>query len=576
MTRPIVIAAALLVAALAAPALPPLGTIITIAPATNPNTVALRHCDYDGAFMPVEPTNDDFLFTIVPALSGAPLPAVSFRSTNFPAQHLTLKHAAPPVGSRIGIAAVAPADAAEASWTVTTTGAPDGSVTLAPLAPALVGSRLTFAATNSGPCNAARPSGDATLAAAGDAPRQALLLGKAPTPGPTPSPAPAPSPIPVALTVDARAIDHVIPREFKSCHFDPGFATSPAAWSSNMIYGQAFVKGPSSIYAWADVSTATGSAALDNATIMNALVVPPAATLALTKTGGAGVVGWANRGEGGEGLVFEAAREYEGYAMVLAPRGGDVVFAIGDRNANTTLATTTITVAASPVWQRVAFANLVPTAGTTCVGIAFASDATIDCGRAPSDGMNPGIICVRCGGEFSVGLASIGAIHVGFVTLQPGAWGRFAGLPVLKSGTDMLQRLGFGGIRQGGSVSQSLRWKDWRGAPEARAAMSHVWGPTLVAPWGPFEFLDMANALNVTPILTLAWDLNTVRLLRPLRPAVSVRALNACPHRTRNRPAICLIPPSPPPTSPPGRRLGRPRRLPLCRRDDGVGPRARR
>lgn len=243
---------------------------------------------------------------------------------------------------------------------------------------------------------------------------------------------------------------------------------------------------------------------------MNPLVpIQPAATLALTKTGGTGIVGWSNRGEGAEGLVFEAARDYEGYVMALAPAGGDLVVSIADRNSNTTLATQTLSVAASPAWQRVDFSGLVPSAATACVGIAFGSDPTIDCGRVPSDGMNPGIICVRCGGEFVVGLASVGVVHIGFVTVQPGAWGRLGDLPVLKSGTDMLTQMGFGAIRQGGSVSQSFRWKDWRGQPHARAAMSHVWGPTLVAPWGPFEFLDMANALDITPILTLAWDLNT-------------------------------------------------------------------
>ena len=76
------------------------------------------------------------------------------------------------------------------------------------------------------------------------------------------------------------------------------------------------------------------------------------------------------------------------------------------------------------------------------MGIPFGSDPTIDCGPAPTAGENPGIVCVRCGGEFAVGLASEGSVHVGFVTLQPGAWGRFGDLPVLKSGSDMIQRMG--------------------------------------------------------------------------------------------------------------------------------------
>lgn len=78
-------------------------------------------------------------------------------------------------------------------------------------------------------------------------------------------------------------------------------------------------------------------------------------------------------------------------------------------------------------------------------------------------------------------------------------------------------------IRQGGTVSQSFRWKDWRGVPWQRASMQaspryggardvksccslpllslqHVWGDSLVSGWGLFEFIDMAEALDITPV----------------------------------------------------------------------------
>jgi hypothetical protein len=284
------------------------------------------------------------------------------------------------------------------------------------------------------------------------------------------------------------------------------------AWTSTLIYGQGFPPNePAKVSAWHDVSAAQGSAAMDASVVMNPNVSPPAATLALTKTGGEGIVGWANRGIGGEGLVFAAGKDYEGYAVVLAPSGGELQVALRDRSANATLAAATLQVAASPAWQRVAFSGLTPSAGTGCAGIAFGSDPGVDCGEAPKPGMNPGIVCVRCDGEVSLGLSSVGALHVGFFTLQPGAWGRLGDQPVLRAGADMLQAMGFRSIRQGGSVSYSLRWKDWRGPPEQRAAMNHVWGPDLVAPWGPFEFIDMANALDVKPIVTLACDLNSAQ-----------------------------------------------------------------
>jgi len=288
------------------------------------------------------------------------------------------------------------------------------------------------------------------------------------------------------------------------------------AWASTLVYGQGFVNGPTSIRvpAWYDVTTAAGgSAALDPSVIMNPNVVPPAPTLRVDMGGSTtGFAGWANRGIGGEGLVFEAGgKDYEGYVMILVPTGGPaatLTISMNDRTSNTTLATTSLQVPPSPTWQRIPFSGLTPSAPTTCTGIPFDSDPTVDCGQAPKPGMNPGIVCVKCGGEVTFGVTS-GAAHLGFVTLEPGSWGRFQDLPVLKSGTDMIQRMGFKSIRQGGSVSYSLRWKDWRGAPEQRAAMNHIWGPDLVAPWGPFEFIDMANAMNIMPIVTLACDLDT-------------------------------------------------------------------
>lgn len=59
-------------------------------------------------------------------------------------------------------------------------------------------------------------------------------------------------------------------------------------------------------------------------------------------------------------------------------------------------------------------------------------------------------------------------------------------------------------------MSRTFRWKHWRGAPWNRASMQHVWGDSLVGGWGPFEFIDMCNALNIVPVITLAYDLNSV------------------------------------------------------------------
>ena len=60
-----------------------------------------------------------------------------------------------------------------------------------------------------------------------------------------------------------------------------------------------------------------------------------------------------------------------------------------------------------------------------------------------------------------------------------------------------------------GTVSQSFRWKDWRGPAWNRPSAQHTWGAELLAGWGPFEVVDMCNALDITPVLTLAYEANT-------------------------------------------------------------------
>jgi len=150
---------------------------------------------------------------------------------------------------------------------------------------------------------------------------------------------------------------------------------------------------------------------------------------------------------------------------------------------------------------------LSPTAPAACGAIAPGSDATVDCGNM---GPNPGHICIRCAGEFVVGLAAPGSAHIGFSQLVPGAWGSFAGLPVSRLGVETLMQMGITTIRQGGTVSQSFKWKDWIpvSQPWLRPSMGHTWGDSLIGSWGLFEFIDMCMAARIKPIVTLAYDLN--------------------------------------------------------------------
>ena len=53
-----------------------------------------------------------------------------------------------------------------------------------------------------------------------------------------------------------------------------------------------------------------------------------------------------------------------------------------------------------------------------------------------------------------------------------------------------------------------MRWKDWRGPQWNRPSVGQIWGKSFLAGWGPFEVIDMCAALDIEPIITLAYDLN--------------------------------------------------------------------
>lgn len=214
--------------------------------------------------------------------------------------------------------------------------------------------------------------------------------------------------------------------------------------------------------------------------------------LIFDNNGASGWGGVANRGMGGEGIAITAGGVYEGFVFVSGA-SVPVRVQLVDFTTNTTLAEQILMPTGSIDYERLNFTLPAASAGTSCVSIPAGSDPTIDCGNTPSSAD----VCVRCGGELRVSfnVTTNGSdfppfaamIYLGYVWLQPGTWGRVGDLPVLKSAGDLVTEMGISVIRQGGTVSQSFRWKDWRGDPWARPAMGHTWGDSLVDPWGPFE-----------------------------------------------------------------------------------------
>ena len=161
-------------------ALPPLGTVVYISPSTSKLDQAIRHCNYFASFDPFEGGNDDFSFRLVAALNGAPAPAYSFQSVNFPTMYVSYKATGLPSGMRVGIEESP--DKNTASWAVAPTGASYTLTTLSQV-PSLAGKVLSVAGTHSGPCNNEREKPDAVLlTAASGSPSQAFAIGAPPSP----------------------------------------------------------------------------------------------------------------------------------------------------------------------------------------------------------------------------------------------------------------------------------------------------------------------------------------------------------------------------------------------------------
>ena len=155
-------------------------------------------------------------------------------------------------------------------------------------------------------------------------------------------------------------------------------------------------------------------------------------------------------------------------------------------------------------WTRLNF-TLTPTAGTECNGVEAGTDPGVDCGA-----MGPGVghVCVKCAGQFVVALSQPGSANIDYVFLQPGMWGRYKGLPVLKDTVDTLLDMGISLIRQGGSFASGpddgayYQWEKWRGPAWKRPSAGATWGRAMNAGWGPFEMIDMCNAAGIEPVIT--------------------------------------------------------------------------
>ena len=223
----------------------------------------------------------------------------------------------------------------------------------------------------------------------------------------------APLASPVSISVDATRKTHTVNKHFLGCHSDSGYTHQPRGFYSQMIVDASFEDDShvSSKSGWIDVipATATATIAADNSTAMNG-----GASRKITYTKGSGTVGLANRGLGNEGLLIEGSSTYAGYFFAKGDKPVSLEVSL-ETTAGEKLASQTIDFHGGD-WTQINFSLTTGKAGTDCVGIKPGSDPSIDCGKM---GPGAGHVCVSCGGQFKVGLASPGAVNLDFIFLNP-------------------------------------------------------------------------------------------------------------------------------------------------------------
>jgi Domain of Unknown Function (DUF1080)/Alpha-L-arabinofuranosidase C-terminal domain len=183
----------------------------------------------------------------------------------------------------------------------------------------------------------------------------------------------------------------------------------------------------------------------------------------LTFTGGDGEIGIENQGLNRWGMNFVKDKPYEGHLRVRARNATQLFVALESRDGTTIYAEQPLRAEAGD-WQRLDF-TLMPTA------------SDID-------------------GRFAIKLKQPGSLQVGFAFLEPGAWGRFAGLPVRKDVAEGLIHQGITVLRYGGSMvnAADYRWMHMIGPRDLRPPYHGTWYPYSSDGWGIPDFLNFCDA----------------------------------------------------------------------------------
>src|SRR5262249_34160166 len=111
-------------------------------------------------------------------------------------------------------------------------------------------------------------------------------------------------------------------------------------------------------------------------------------------------------------------------------------------------------------------------------------------------------------GRFALKLKGPGSGVLGHAFLQPGAWGRFKGLPVRRDVAEGLIGQGITVLRYGGSMINhpEYRWKKMLGPRDRRPPHKGTWYPYSTNGWGILDFLDFCEAAGFLAVPAFNMD----------------------------------------------------------------------
>ena len=114
--------------------------------------------------------------------------------------------------------------------------------------------------------------------------------------------------------------------------------------------------------------------------------------------------------------------------------------------------------------------------------------------------------------RFAIETRMAGTVDVGYVLVQPGAWGRYKNLPVRADVAAAMERQGLQAIRFGGCANggcgdvSDYKWKSMIGDPVQRPVTRGFWYPQESNGFGIFEFLQLGEALGIEAVPSLNID----------------------------------------------------------------------